>query len=47
MLMLGIIYARYLPDKEKALGYLKEAGKKLQDLGQKKLCEDEIGRLES
>jgi membrane associated rhomboid family serine protease len=45
-LMLGIIYARYLPDKTKALDYLKKAYGKLSDAGQKKMCSDEIQRLE-
>jgi tetratricopeptide (TPR) repeat protein len=47
LLMLGIIYARYLPDKDKALNSLKKAVLKLNDPGQKKMCEDEIKRLES
>jgi membrane associated rhomboid family serine protease len=45
-LMLGIIYARYLLDRQKALGYLKKANEKLTDAGQKKMCADEIQRLE-
>ena len=45
-LMLGIIYARYLSDRQKALDYLKKAYGKLTDTGQKKMCEDEIKRLE-
>ncbi len=45
-LMLGIIYARYLPDETKALEHLKKAYEKLTDPAQKKLCEDEIKRLE-
>jgi membrane associated rhomboid family serine protease len=47
LLMLGIIYARYLPDKTKALESLKKATVKLNDPGQKKMCDDEIRRLES
>jgi len=47
LLMLGIIYARYLPDKAKALDNLKKASVKLADPGQKKMCDDEIRRLES
>jgi membrane associated rhomboid family serine protease len=47
LLMLGIIYARYLPDKTKALDNLKKASVKLADPGQKKMCDDEIRRLES
>ncbi|MGA2916512.1 MAG: rhomboid family intramembrane serine protease [Sedimentisphaerales bacterium] len=46
-LMLGIIYARYLPDKTKALEHLKKALDKLTDPVQKKMCSDEIQRLES
>ena len=45
-LMLGIIYARYLPDRQKALDYLKKAYDKLTDAGQKKMCSDGIQRLE-
>jgi membrane associated rhomboid family serine protease len=45
-LMLGIIYARYLSDKTKALDYLKKAYDKLTDASQKKMCSDEIQRLE-
>jgi len=47
MLMLGIIYARYLSDSQKALEYLKKAVNRLTDPSQKKMCEDEIRRLES
>ncbi len=47
MLMLGIIYARYLSDPKKALEYLKKAVGKLPDQAQKKMCEDEIHRLEA
>jgi tetratricopeptide (TPR) repeat protein len=45
-LMLGIIYARYLSDRTKALDYLKKAYAQLTDAGQKKMCSDEIHRLE-
>ena len=45
-LMLGIIYARYLSDRQKAVDYLKKAYGKLADAGQKKMCGDEIQRLE-
>lgn len=45
-LMLGIIYARYLPDRQKALDYLKKAFGRLTDASQKKMCADEIQRLE-
>lgn len=47
MLMLGIIYGRYLPDTKKALDYLKKALTRLNDATQKKMCEEEIHRLES
>jgi membrane associated rhomboid family serine protease len=47
MLMLGIIYGRYLSDSKKALEYLKKAVGKLADPAQRKMCEDEICRLES
>ncbi|HBG78164.1 MAG TPA: hypothetical protein DDW84_04845 [Phycisphaerales bacterium] len=46
-LMLGIIYSRYIIDKEKAIGYLKKAAARLSDDGQKKMCQAEIARLES
>jgi membrane associated rhomboid family serine protease len=46
-LMLGIIYSRYLPDRLKALDYLKKAWPKLTDAGQNKMCEDEIKRIEN
>ena len=45
-LMLGIIYARYLPAEAKALEHLKKALEKLTDPAQKKMCADEIHRLE-
>ena len=45
-LMLGIIYARYLSDKTKGLDYLKKAYDKLTDASQKKMCSDEMQRLE-
>ncbi len=45
-LMLGIVYARYLSNKTKALDYLKKALSRLTDPSQKKMCSDEIQRLE-
>jgi membrane associated rhomboid family serine protease len=45
-LMLGVIYSRYIPNKDKALDYLKKAAAKLSDTGQKKLCENEIRKIE-
>lgn len=46
MLMLGVIYGRYLSEPKKALDYLKKAVSRLSDPAQKKMCEEEIGRLE-
>ncbi|MEN6386063.1 MAG: rhomboid family intramembrane serine protease [Phycisphaerales bacterium] len=47
MLMLGVIYGRYLSEPKKALEYLKKAVGRLSDPAQKKMCETEILRLES
>jgi tetratricopeptide (TPR) repeat protein len=47
MLMLGVIYGRYLSDPKKALEYLKKAVNRLSDPAQKKMCQEEIQRLES
>jgi len=47
MLMLGIIYGRYLLDTAKALDYLKKSSARLTDPAQKKMCQEEICRLES
>jgi tetratricopeptide (TPR) repeat protein len=47
MLMLGIIYGRYLSDSTKALEYLKKSAAMLTDPAQKKMCEDEIRRLQA
>ncbi|OHB59908.1 MAG: hypothetical protein A2Y12_19020 [Planctomycetes bacterium GWF2_42_9] len=47
MLMLGVIYSRYLSDPKKALEYLKKAVHRLSDPAQKKMCQEEIQRLES
>jgi membrane associated rhomboid family serine protease len=44
-LMLGIIYSRYIVNKEKALDYLKKAAARLSDDGQKRLCENEIRKI--
>ncbi len=46
-LMLGILYSRYLGAPAKAVGYLKAAREKLTDLGQIKMCEAELAKLES
>ncbi|MBN2589780.1 MAG: rhomboid family intramembrane serine protease [Sedimentisphaerales bacterium] len=44
-LMLGIIYARYLNQTEKAIKHLKEAEIKLTDTNQLRMCRDELARL--
>jgi len=44
-LMLGILYCRYLNQRELAVKHLQTAAKKLSDPGQLKLCKDELGRL--
>lgn len=45
-LMLGLLYSRYLNDREKALKYLKSCSGKLRDAGQKKMCNEEINKME-
>ncbi len=45
-LMLGILYSRYLDEKELAGKYLESAAKKLTDKDQLKMCEDELDRLQ-
>jgi tetratricopeptide (TPR) repeat protein len=44
-LMLGILYARYLNEKDKAIEYLDRARKKIADPGQIKMCEEELKKL--
>jgi membrane associated rhomboid family serine protease len=44
-LMLGILYSRYLHDREKAIKHLHDAAKKLVDPGQMQMCRDELARL--
>jgi outer membrane protein assembly factor BamD (BamD/ComL family) len=44
-LMLGILYARYLDKPNLAKKYLEEAEKKLTDPGQKKMCSQELQKL--
>ena len=44
-LMLGILYARYLNESEKAIEYLDRARKALADPGQVKMCEDQLRKL--
>ncbi len=46
-LMLGILYSRYLNEPEKALELLRSAQEKLTDAGQKKMCADELARLQN
>lgn len=45
-LMLGILYSRYLHNKEAAVKYLGQAREKLSDAEQLKMCNEELGRLE-
>jgi hypothetical protein len=44
-LMLGILYSRYLHDRERAIKHLQDAAKKLVDPGQLQMCRDELARL--
>jgi len=44
-LMLGILYARYLADREQAIRHLQKAAERLVDPGQMKMCRDELARL--
>jgi hypothetical protein len=44
-LMLGILYARYLNESEKAIEYLNRARKAIADPGQVKMCEDQLRKL--
>jgi len=46
-LMLGVIYSRYLDQREAATKYLQAASKKLSDPGQVKMCQDELARLQA
>ena len=45
-LMLGILYSRYLRNKDEAVKHLTAAHEKLADPGQIKMCEDELSKLE-
>ncbi len=45
-LMLGILYSRYLNQKEAAAKYLQSAARKLADPGQLRMCRDELARLQ-
>ncbi len=46
-LMLGVLYSRYLSEPEKAVELLEAAQEKLTDAGQKKMCSDELTRLQN
>ena len=43
--MLGILYSRYLHDREKAIVHLHKAAERLVDPGQVQMCRDELTRL--
>ena len=45
-LMLGVLYARYLNQPQKAVEYLNRARKGITDPGQVKMCEDQLQKLE-
>jgi membrane associated rhomboid family serine protease len=45
MLMLGLLYSRYLAQSEPALRYLRQAAERLTDPSQIQLCHDELARL--
>ena len=44
-LMLGILYSRYLNERQLAAKYLESAAQKLTDLSQMKMCQEELSRL--
>jgi membrane associated rhomboid family serine protease len=44
-LMLGVLYSRYLHDRDRAIQHLQTAAKKLVDPGQLRMCRDELTRL--
>ena len=46
-LMLGILYCRYLNNRELAVKYLQSAAKKLTDADQLKMCKEELAKLQS
>ncbi len=46
MLMVGIIYARYLEEPGKAIQYLRKAEQRLTDAQQLRMCREELARLE-
>jgi outer membrane protein assembly factor BamD (BamD/ComL family) len=45
MLMLGLLYSRYLAQSEPAIRYLRQAAERLTDPSQRQLCRDELARL--
>jgi len=45
MLMLGVLYSRYLAQSEPAIRYLRQAAERLTDPSQRQLCQDELSRL--
>jgi len=47
MLMLGLIYARYLHEPDRAIETLTQASKRLTDSGQLAMCENELKRLQT
>lgn len=44
-LMLGVLYSRYLHNRELAIKHLQAAAEKLTDPGQLKMCKDELAKL--
>ncbi len=46
-LMVGLLYSRYLDQRELALKHLQVAVKKLSDPGQLKMCNDELAKLQN
>jgi len=44
-LMLGILYSRYLHDRDQAIEHLHKAAERLRDPGQVQMCRDELARL--
>ena len=45
MLMLGLLYSRYLAQSEPGIRYLRSAEERLTDPSQRQLCRDELARL--
>jgi outer membrane protein assembly factor BamD (BamD/ComL family) len=45
MLMLGLLYSRYLAQSEPGIRYLRRAEERLTDPSQRQLCRDELARL--